>query len=181
MFLPNTIKLFRYYKSLGDKSFDQLDEDHLFETPNEVSNSLAIMIKHLHGNMMSRWTDFLTADGEKEWRNRDGEFELEAESRADLMKLWEEGWNCLFHAIEPLTEEDLERIIYIRNEGHTVTEAIMRQLGHYSYHVGQIVYLARQLKGNDWHSLSIPKGGSQNYNKDKFSQDKQRSHFTDKV
>ena len=176
-YLQSICQLFKYYKSLGEKAMAQVSDEGLHYQPNAESNSLAIIVKHLHGNMLSRWTDFLNTDGEKEWRNREGEFEDTLDSREAILKAWEEGWQCLFGAIEPLTGEQLDDIVYIRNEGHTVLEAINRQLAHYSYHVGQMVYLARQVRGEGWQSLSIPKGGSEAYNKDKFDQDKGRRHF----
>ncbi len=146
---------------------------------NSESNSVAIIVKHLVGNMLSRWTNFLSEDGEKEWRQRDSEFEYAYFSKEDMITAWEKGWDCVFNAITPLQDDDFERLVYIRNQGHTVTEAINRQLAHYSYHVGQIVFLGKMIKGNEWKSLSIPKGNSGKYNKDKFSKDKTRKHFTD--
>ena len=137
------------------------------------------MVKHLVGNMLSRWTNFLTEDGEKEWRNRDDEFINNFNSKEEIIAAWESGWFCLFKAIKSLTPEGLERIIYIRNGGHTVTEAINRQLAHYAYHVGQIVFLGKLLKSDNWKSLSIPKGDSSKYNNDKFSKDKGCRHFTE--
>ena len=133
------------------------------------------------GNMLSRWTNFLTEDGEKNWRERDKEFEATYNSRTELIEAWENGWNCVFDAISPLIDCDLDKIIYIRNEGHTVAEAIFRQLGHYSYHVGQIVYIGKLIKGDSFISLSIPKGHSANYNKEKFDKDKGIRNFTDDV
>ncbi|MFM7233873.1 MAG: DUF1572 family protein, partial [Flavobacteriales bacterium] len=146
---------------------------------NDDSNSIATIVKHLSGNMVSRWTDFLTSDGEKESRNRDAEFENDIRTREELISKWNEGWNCLFNALHALTAEDLDKIIYIRNQGHTVTEAIGRQLAHYPYHIGQIVFLGKMLTENGWTSLSIPKGNSTSYNKEKFSKPKQQGHFTD--
>jgi hypothetical protein len=178
-FLASVKKQFKYYKMLGDKTFAQLEDDKLFWQYNEESNSIATIVKHLWGNMLSRWTDFLTSDGEKEWRNRDAEFENDINNREELMAKWNEGWICLFNALNALTEADLEKIIFIRNQGHTVTEAINRQLAHYPYHVGQIVFLGKMLAQNSWTSLSIPKGNSQSYNKEKFSKPRQKSHFTD--
>ncbi len=171
-------KQFQYYKSLADKSFLQVTDEQLHWQPNEASNSIAVIVKHMAGNMQSRWTDFLTADGEKSWRNRETEFEDTFSSREELLEYWEKGWQCLFDAIDPLSKTDLERLVYIRNEGHTVVEAINRQLAHYAYHVGQIVYLARLLANEEWQSLSIPKGGSEAFNADKFAQEKKRQHFT---
>ncbi len=131
------------------------------------------------GNMLSRWTNFLTEDGEKEWRQRDQEFEGTYKNKEALITAWETGWQCLFDALLPLTENDLERIIYIRNQGHTVTEAINRQLSHYAYHIGQIVFIGKMIKNENWKSLSVPKGQSSTYNKEKFNKDKERKHFTD--
>ncbi len=178
-YLNSARKQFEYYKSLGDKTFQQLTEEQIFWHPNEENNSVAIIVKHIAGNMLSRWTNFLTEDGEKEWRNRDKEFINSFETKEDVIAYWEEGWYCLFKAINPLITEDYERIIYIRNQGHTVTEAINRQLCHYAYHVGQIVFLAKILLDSNWKSLSIPKGQSTDYNKDKFSKEKSRKHFTE--
>lgn len=177
-FLESAIKQFEYYKLLGEKSFEQLNDEQLFWKYNEDSNSIATIVKHLWGNMISRWTDFLTTDGEKEWRKRDEEFENDIKTKEEMMQLWNEGWNCLFNAIRPLKEEDLGKMVYIRNMGQTVTEAINRQLAHYPYHIGQIVYIAR-MAAKDWKSLSIPKGESTSYNKEKFSQPKRKEHFTD--
>jgi hypothetical protein len=178
-YLESVKKQFEYYKMLGEKTFSQVPDEKLFWQYNEDSNSIATIVKHLWGNMLSRWTDFLTSDGEKEWRNRDAEFENDIQSRQALLDKWNEGWTCLFQTINSLTAEDLDKIIYIRNQGHTVMEAINRQLAHYPYHVGQIVFLGKMLAENGWTSLSIPKGNSQNYNQEKFSQPKQKAHFTD--
>lgn len=178
-YLDSTIKQFEYYKMLGDKTFEQLTDDQLFWQYNAESNSIAIIVKHLWGNMLSRWTDFLTTDGEKEWRNRDAEFENDIATRAELLEKWNEGWACLFTALKGLRPEDLDRIIYIRNQGHTVMEAINRQLAHYPYHIGQIVFLGKMLCGTNWKSLSIPRGNSNQFNAEKFAQEKTKAHFTD--
>lgn len=178
-YLDSTIKQFEYYKMLGDKTFEQLTDDQLFWQYNAESNSIAIIVKHLWGNMLSRWTDFLTSDGEKEWRNRDAEFENDIASRAELLAKWNEGWACLFAALKGLRPEDLDRIIYIRNQGHTVMEAINRQLAHYPYHIGQIVFLGKMLCDANWKSLSIPRGNSSQFNAEKFAQEKAKAHFTD--
>lgn len=178
-YLKSIDRQFRYYKSLGEKAMLQLDEQALFHTFNDDSNSIATIVKHLWGNMLSRWTDFLTTDGEKPWRKRDAEFENDLQSREEIMQKWEDGWACLFSALGSITDNDLTMIVYIRNEGHTVLEAINRQLAHYSYHVGQIVFAAKILKKDNWDSLSIPKNQSANYNKGKFAQDKGDRHFTD--
>jgi len=178
-YLPSAIKQFEYYKSLGDKTIAQLSFDELQKEFAKDSNSVAVIIKHLVGNMLSRWTNFLTEDGEKEWRKRDEEFIANFKSKAAILTAWNKGWNCLFTAIKPLSQNDLEYIIYIRNQGHSVTEAINRQMMHYAYHVGQMVFIGKVVKGADWESLSIAKGQSKFYNNDKFKQDKIRKHFTD--
>ncbi|HQU77596.1 MAG: DUF1572 family protein [Chitinophagales bacterium] len=177
-YLDSIRKQFHYYQQLGEKTFEQVADDKLFWQYNEESNSMATIVKHLWGNMLSRWTDFLTSDGEKEWRQREAEFDNDIRSRDDMMAKWTEGWNCLYAAIDPLTDEDLEKIIFIRNQGHTVTEAINRQLAHYAYHVGQIVLLGKML-ADQWDSLSIPRGRSDAFNKEKFSRPKEKGHFTD--
>ncbi|MNJ83339.1 DinB superfamily protein [compost metagenome] len=178
-YLNSVRKQFEYYKQLGDKTFSQLQDECLFWKYNDESNSIAVIVKHLWGNMLSRWTDFLTSDGEKEWRDRDSEFEDTIKSRKELVDKWNEGWNCLFEALNALKPEDLDKMIYIRNQGHTITEAINRQLAHYPYHIGQIVFLGKMLSENGWSSLSIPKGKSQDFNAEKFSKPKQTAHFTD--
>jgi hypothetical protein len=178
-YIESIKKQFEYYKMLGEKTFAQIEDEKLFHKMNEESNSIAIIVQHLWGNMLSRWTDFMTTDGEKEWRKRDEEFEEIVSNKEELMKRWEEGWKCLFDALNSLKEGDLEKIIYIRNQGHSVMEAINRQLAHYSYHVGQIVFIGKMLAGSDWKSLSIPKNQSKNYNMQKFSEEKSRKHFTD--
>lgn len=178
-YLQSVRKQFEYYKMLGEKTFEQITDEQLFEQCNEESNSIAIIVKHLWGNMLSRWTEFLTTDGEKEWRQRDAEFDNDIADRSELMEKWNEGWKCLFNAIDSLTENDLTKEIFIRNQEHSVVEAINRQLAHYPYHVGQIVFIGKMLCVNKWTSLSIPKGNSKEYNKDKFSKPKQKQHFTD--
>ncbi|WP_459209700.1 DUF1572 family protein [Aquimarina rhabdastrellae] len=178
-FLSSAIKQFRYYKDLGEKTFEQIPEEKLFWKCTEESNSIATIVKHLHGNMMSRWSDFLTTDGEKEWRKRDAEFDNDIASRKELLFKWNEGWDCLFNAITPLTDTDLTKEIYIRNMGHTVLEAINRQLTHYPYHIGQIVFIGKMVANNNWNSLSIAKGASKTYNKEKFAKPKRKEHFTD--
>lgn len=178
-YLESSIKQFEYYKILGDKTFEQLSDEQLFWQYNSESNSIAIIVKHLWGNMLSRWTDLLTSDGEKEWRNRDAEFENDITTRAELLEKWNEGWACLFGTLKQLRPEDLESIIYIRNQGHTVMEAINRQLAHYPYHIGQIVFLGKMLCDGNWKSLSIPRGNSGQYNAEKFAKDKSKAHFAD--
>ncbi|MFC0604824.1 DUF1572 family protein [Winogradskyella pulchriflava] len=178
-YLPSVLKQFEYYKSLGDKTIAQLTFVDLQKEFAADSNSVSIIVKHIVGNMLSRWTNFLTEDGEKVWRKRDEEFIDTFKTKEELLLAWNNGWECLFSAITPLKEEDLEQIIYIRNQGHSVTEAINRQMMHYAYHVGQIVFLGKLIKGTKWQSLSIPKGKSLNYNKEKFNKDKGRRHFTE--
>lgn len=178
-YLISVKKQFLYYKTLADKAMDQLSPEQLFYAANDDTNSIAIIVKHLNGNMLSRWTDFLTTDGEKEWRNRDEEFDNPYTDKEMLLTKWEEGWKCLFDALNSLQPENLTDIIYIRNEGHTVTEAINRQLAHYPYHVGQIVFYAKLLKNDSWDSLSIPKNKSSTYNKQKFSEEKGKRNFID--
>jgi hypothetical protein len=177
-YLKSVIKQFEYYKMLGDKTFQQISEDQFFWRYNEESNSIATIVKHLSGNMISRWTDFLTTDGEKEWRNRDAEFEHDMNTKEEVLELWNQGWNVFLETLNSLTDTHLEQIIYIRNQGHTALEAINRQLAHYPYHIGQIVFIGKMC-ANGWNSLSIPRGGSNAYNSEKFSKQKDRSHFTD--
>lgn len=178
-YLKSIIKQFEYYKGLGDKTFKQLSFDDMQWQSSESANSISIIVKHLAGNMRSRWTNFLTEDGEKAWRNRDDEFINSFNSKEEVIAAWESGWFCLFNALKPLNSSQLENIVYIRNGGHTVTEAINRQLAHYAYHIGQIVFLGKLLKGEDWQPLSIPKGKSSKFNEAKFNQEKAKRHFTD--
>ncbi|HTN47155.1 MAG TPA: DUF1572 family protein [Flavipsychrobacter sp.] len=178
-YLKSATRQFEYYKSLGERAMMQLEDTALFYQVNEETNSIAIIVKHLWGNMLSRWTNFLTEDGEKPWRERDGEFEAGIKTREELLQKWKEGWQCLFDALSSITDEDLEQIVYIRNEGHTILEAINRQIAHYSYHVGQIVFIAKMIKDNNWQSLSIPRNHSASYNHQKFSEDKGIRHFTE--
>lgn len=178
-YLLGITKQFEYYKLLGDKTFEQLSDQQFFWKYNEESNSISNIVKHLSGNMLSRWTDFLISDGEKNWRNREEEFFDENLSRDEVIARWNIGWECLFATIQSLKPENLDQIIYIRNQGHTVMEAINRQLAHYPYHVGQIVFIGKMITNNPWTSLSIPKGNSTLYNEEKFSKMKEKTHFTD--
>lgn len=180
-FLESAIKLFQYYKKLGEGAINQLNDQEVLMRPNDASNSIALIVHHLSGNMLSRWTDFLTSDGEKSWRNREAEFEEGYPDKKSMLEAWEKGWQCLFDALNILKPEDLSKIIYIRNEGQSVMDAIQRQLAHYPHHVGQILYQAKAIKGAEFKSLSIPKGGSGTYNQTKFSEEKSIRHFTDKV
>ncbi len=163
-FLQSAIKRLSYYKELGDKTFAQLTDADFHYQPNEDSNCIAIIIQHTAGNMLSRWTDFLTSDGEKEWRNRDTEFEEQHLSKQQLIEFWEKGWQCLLDALNALTEDDLLKTIYIRSEGLLVVDAVNRQLAHYPYHVGQIIYVAKIITSNNWQNLSIAKGNSSQFN-----------------
>ncbi|XOK60244.1 DUF1572 family protein [Paenibacillus elgii] len=156
-FLKESISAFESMKKLADGTMSQLEDAHFYETIDPESNSLEILIKHMHGNMISRWTDFLTTDGEKPDRNRDGEFEVSRLPRAELLRLWEEGWERVFQTLRSLTPDDVLRTVYIRGEAHTVLKAIQRQVSHYGYHVGQIVFLGKHLKSDHWQTLSIPR------------------------
>ncbi|WP_418262619.1 DinB family protein [Flavobacterium faecale] len=179
IYLESAKKLFLYYKTLGEKAIEQIEPEQLFTQTNEDTNSIATIVKHLSGNMLSRWTDFLTTDGEKEWRNRDSEFENNLTTKEAVFESWNKGWECFLTTLDNLHAEQLLDIIYIRNEGHTVLEAINRQLAHYSYHVGQLVFYAKELKNKPWNSLSIARNNSQNYNSDKFAKAKEIKNFTD--
>ena len=163
-YLADAISLFRYYKKLGERALEQVADDQLGYAQDEENNSIAIIMKHLAGNMRSRWTDFLTADGEKPSRNRDSEFEDPPKTRTELMQGWEEGWACLLGTLESLKDSDMSRRVVIRGEAHSVMKAINRQLCHCAYHVGQIVLLAKQRRKGDWTSLTVPRGKSSNYN-----------------
>jgi Protein of unknown function (DUF1572) len=165
-FLQSAIKRLAYYKELGDKSFAQLSDRDLHFQPNEESNSIAMIVQHMAGNMLSRWTDFLNSDGEKEWRNRDAEFEKQQLTKTELLSYWEKGWRCCMEALGALKEDDLLKTIHIRNEGMPVVDAINRQLAHYPYHVGQIIFIAKMIKDRDWQNLSIPRGNSDRFNRD---------------
>lgn len=163
MYFSSAITRIKYYKKLADRTFAQLSDEDFYFQPDPGSNSIEIIIQHMHGNMLSRWTNFMTEDGEKSWRQRDDEFLPHRHSREHLMDLWEKGWKCFFDAIESIHEDDLQKTIYIRSVGLTVIDAVYRQLTHYPYHVGQIVYLGRMIKKNEWKSLSIEPGKSEEY------------------
>jgi Protein of unknown function (DUF1572) len=168
-YLSSAVAQFNAYRSLGEKAMAQMQNEMLFWQYNPESNSVAIIVKHLAGNMLSRWTDIFNTDGEKEWRNRDAEFVNDVSSREDLMAVWEKGWNCLFDALNSLQESDLQKIIYIRNEPHIVMDAINRQLTHYASHIGQIVYIGKMVNNEKWNSLSIPRNRSADFNNEMFS------------
>jgi hypothetical protein len=164
-YLADAIKTFRDYKKLAERAFAQISDEDFFKTIDEESNSIAVNIKHMAGNMLSRWTDFLTSDGEKPERDRDIEFVmLPGTTRDDMIAYWEKGWQCVFDAVEPLGPDDLRRTVTIRGQEHTVIQAINRQLAHYAYHVGQIVFLAKHFKSSDWQSLSVPRNRSVEFN-----------------
>jgi hypothetical protein len=161
----DSLTLFRYYKKLAERAMEQVTDEQLLTVLDGEANSIAIIVKHMAGNMRSRWMDFLTSDGEKPDRNRESEFEDPPATREALMKLWEQGWNYLFTAIEPLSQADMDRTITIRGEAHSVMQAINRQMGHYSYHCGQIVMLAKHFQHDHWQSLTIPRGKSADFNR----------------
>ncbi|MBZ5541779.1 MAG: DUF1572 domain-containing protein [Acidobacteriia bacterium] len=163
-YLKDALDLFRYYKRLGERAMEQCPEEGLFAALDAESNSIAITVKHLAGNMRSRWTDFLTTDGEKPDRNRDTEFEAPPKTRAELLALWEAGWKQVFAALEPLTDADLTRRVLIRTEPHSVLQAVQRQIAHYAYHVGQIVYLGKHFAGGGWTALTVPRRKSAEFN-----------------
>ena len=163
-YLKDSLSLFRYYKSLSERAMAQVSDEDLFTTLDEESNSIAIIVKHMAGNMLSRWTDFLTSDGEKPTRNRDSEFVDPPTTRESLLKLWNGSWDVLLGALEPLNDADLDRTVKIRGEAHSVMQAINRQLAHYAYHSGQIVLLAKHLSHNRWQSLTIPRNRSTEFN-----------------
>ena len=175
-YLENVIAEFRTLKKLGERALAQLTDEQFFVTLDPESNSVAIIVKHLAGNMRSRWTDFLTSDGEKPERQRDSEFVLDANTtRAAVLQWWEQGWRCLFDALAALQPDDLLRTVVIRLEDHTVVQAINRQLTHYASHVGQIVFLAKHLKSTAWQTLSVPRGQSEQFNQKMIERLKQQS------
>lgn len=163
-YLRDSLTLFRYYKKLTERAMEQVTDQQLFAVLDGEMNSVAVIVKHLAGNMRSRWRDFLTSDGEKLDRKRDTEFEDPPAGRAALMKHWEEGWEFVFTALEPLSDEDINRTVLIRGEPHSVMQAINRQIAHYSYHCGQIVFLAKHLQASQWMPLTVPRGKSEEFN-----------------
>lgn len=164
-YLTDSLDLFRYYKNLAERAIAQVPDEQLVTVLDGEANSIAVIVKHMAGNMRSRWTDFLNSDGEKPDRNRDTEFDQPPTTREALLALWEQGWQCLFGALEPLSEPDLQRTVTIRGEAHSVMQAINRQVAHYSYHCGQIVLLAKHFKHGDWKSLSVPRNQSAEFNR----------------
>jgi hypothetical protein len=159
-YIEDSLSLFRQTKKLAEGAMEQISDEQMFTALDEEMNSIAIIVKHMTGNMRSRWTDFLTSDGEKSDRNRDGEFVAPPQTRKELMDLWNGGWEKVFEALEPLSDADLDRKVFIRGEPHSVMQAINRQIAHYSYHCGQIVFLAKHFKGSGWKSLSVPRNKS---------------------
>lgn len=164
-YLEDSLTLLRYYKNLVERALAQLSDEQLYVVLDEEANSIAVIVKHMAGNMRSRFTNFLTSDGEKPDRNRDAEFDDPPATREALLAVWEQAWQCVFSALEPLAEQDLERTVIIRGEPHSVMQAIHRQVAHYSYHCGQIVLLAKHSKGGEWQSLSIPRRKSAEFNR----------------
>ena len=163
-YVEDSTAIFRYYKKLAERAMQQVSDDQLFAVLDDEMNSIAVIVKHMCGNMRSRWTDFLTSDGEKPDRDRDSEFEAPPKTREDLLAIWETGWQLAFDALAPLTDADLSRTAYIRTEAHSVMQTIHRQVAHYSYHIGQIVYLAKHFAGPDWNALTIPRRKSADFN-----------------
>ena len=165
-YLKDSIDLFRYYKKLAERAMEQCPEEGLFVALDSESNSIANIVKHMAGNMRSRWTDFLTTDGEKPDRNRDSEFEEPPKTRGELLTLWEGGWKCMFDALEPLSDADMTRTVTIRTEPHSVVQAINRQIAHYSYHVGQITFLAKHFaaQSGKWTAITVPRKKSAEFN-----------------
>ena len=164
-YLKDSLSLFHYYKKLAERAMEQVSDLQLFEVLDDEMNSIAIIVKHMAGNMRSRWTDFLTTDGDKPDRNRDGEFVSPSASRAELLRVWDAGWKCVFDALEPLSESDLTRRVTIRGEEHSVMQAVNRQIAHYAYHVGQLVFLAKHFAGSRWETLTIARGKSEEFGK----------------
>ncbi len=164
-YIEDALAVFRYYKRLAERAMEQVTDEQLNVAIDKEANSIAVIMKHMTGNMRSRWTDFLTTDGEKPDRDRDSEFVEPPATRESLMAMWEDGWNCIFSAIEPLTDADLGRTVTIRGEAHSVMQAINRQLAHYPHHVGQIVLLAKHFACDHWQSLSVPRNKSAEFNR----------------
>jgi uncharacterized protein DUF1572 len=164
-YIQDATSLFHYYKKLGEGAMAQLSDEQMFSALDAEMNSIAIIVKHMAGNMRSRWTDFLTSDGEKPDRNRDSEFEGPPQSREEVMTLWNDGWQIVLGTLQTLSDADVNRTVMIRSEPHSVTQAINRQIAHYAYHIGQIVFLAKHLQEKNWKSLSVPRGQSQQFNR----------------
>lgn len=179
--LDGSLRLYKYYKMLTEKTIIQLTDEELHHAPSNGLNSVAVLMKHTSGNMISRWTNFRTEDGEKPWRNRDEEFNDDLESRKEMLEYWEEGWNILFDSLNSVGDDEINDIIYIRNEGHTILEAVERHLAHIAYHTGQIVMLAKWMRGESWETLTIPKGETERFNQQKFNKPKTRGFYKDRL
>jgi hypothetical protein len=164
-YLQDSLSLFHYYKKLAEGAIEQVTDDQLFVRLDDEMNSIGLIMKHMAGNMRSRWTDFLTTDGEKPDRNRDTEFVDPPNTRPALMQVWNEGWERVFNALEPLTDADLERKVMIRGEPHSIMQGINRQIAHYAYHCGQIVFLAKHFRASEWRSLTVPRNKSAEFNR----------------
>src|ERR1700683_3919297 len=164
-YLADSLSLFRQFKQLAERAIEQVPDEHLFTALDAESNSIALIVKHIAGNMRSRWTDFLTTDGEKPDRNRDSEFVNPPATREALLQIWEDGWSRVFQALEPLSDSDLGRTVTIRGEAHSVMQAINRQMAHYANHVGQIVLLAKHFAHDRWQSLTVPRNRSTEFNR----------------
>ena len=181
-YLKDALASFRNYKKMAERAMAQVSDEEFFRALDAEANSIAVIVKHIAGNQKSRWTDFLTSDGEKAFRNRDTEFEMIGDTRESLMEFWETGWQTLFSAIEPLKAEDFSRFVTIRGEPHTIIEAINRQLTHYAYHVGQITFLAKHFRSSDWKTLSVPRNKSAEFNKflaEKKDSGEEKTHYLD--
>lgn len=172
-------KQFEYYRILADKTILLLSEEELNWQTNEESNSVAMLMRHITGNLLSRFTNFFTEDGEKSWRDRDGEFAAGFYNRHELITNWDKAWNILFETLNALNDENIDAKVKIRNQEHTVAEALCRQLAHYPYHVGQIVFIGKMIKNKDWQSLSIPRNKSDEYNRERFNNPDLEQHYTD--
>jgi len=168
-FLETSRKEFERFKTMGERTFEQLSEEEIHFTYAPHDFSVALIVKHMVGNMLSRWTNFLTEDGEKDWRNRETEFEAPYSTKAEMLAAWETGWSCLFNAMESINRSNMDKQVFIRGQAHTITQALLRQLAHYPSHIGQIMFLGKSIKGTQWQSLSIPKGESEAFNKKMFN------------
>ncbi len=175
-YLTTVISRVKYYKDLAEKTFDQLTEKDFHFIPSSESNSIALIIQHMSGSMLSRWTNFLAEDGEKEWRNRDEEFSVKEISKNQLIEFWEKGWSCFIDSLQSLREDDLLKTVYLRKEPLTAIDAINRQLAHYPHHIGQILYIGKMIRNENWTSLSIAKGQSENYNKNNEPKDPAKNY-----
>lgn len=179
--LDGSVRLFKYYKMLAEKTAIQLTDEELHHAPTGELNSVAVLMKHISGNMISRWTNFRTEDGEKPWRNRESEFNDDIATRKELLGHWEKGWDVLFNSLNSIENDEINQLIYIRNEGHTILEAVERHLAHVAYHTGQIVMLAKWMRGESWETLTIPKGKTEEFNQEKFSKPKTRGFYKNRL